>query len=137
MEQHILKALAEMEEATGWEVWVDWVSKNMRLATSPTSPGYSQFKRKMSALASSGLIIRTTAERKMAKATWKLTNAGWESLDEEKAAPEGVNTDEWVKKRFRYPADRVVWKAMMERFKNGELDVVFLPARASDEENRR
>lgn len=138
MDDQILSALGELGEATGWEVWVlicERMDKQPKVG-----PEYNAFKRSMDKLDKAGhIVVLTVGVARMAKATWTVTEAGQEALGARlrlRAAKlnvgdaEAKTAEDYVGKRHRAEdgsIPRAVWKELLKRHSDGELDIAFLP----------
>lgn len=139
METRILATLANWGEVTGWELWADeeGIADQLKQDTDPKGKDYGRFKRQLERLADLGYVEKTDDERRLAKATWSITQAGKHRIEQPQAS--GVEWESYIGKRVKAGTSipREVYRELMLRHRNGELDLAFLRPRASDEENRR
>lgn len=135
MEIRILSTLANWGDTQGWDLWADeeGIAEQLGKDKDPKGPEYGKYKRQVERLARLGYVEKTDGERKLARATWRLTQAGRHRI--EQPQPEGVDVESYVGKRVkggtRLPAE--VYRELMLRHREGTLDLAFLVPRDSSE----
>lgn len=129
MERVILRTLLNWGSVTGWELWAEeeGIAEQLGLRSDAKGRDYPKYKRAIDKLESQGYIEKGTAERRLAKAEWRITEAGKRFADQSDiTVDQATEGDDMLKRRISFPVDREVWKVMMNRFRSGEVDVVFL-----------
>lgn len=135
----ILTTLSAMGEATGWELWSD--DENgvaLQLGYLPQiGTQYNSFKRAMARLDQEDMIHQVAEEtNRMHKAVWSITKKGdeaWKLTYRRRAAESEMDpktAEDYVGKRHRAEdgsIPRAVWKELLKRHSDGELDIAFLP----------
>lgn len=117
------------DEAAGWELWVEHVAPALSEPTSADTLGYRRFKSALARLSREGVIEKATNNRQAARSVWKLTDEGWNWLDQQgrPVAPE-IDVSSYVKRRIRSdkPVPPLIYRELMRLHQAGQLDLVFM-----------
>ena len=133
MERSIIGTLLNWGVTNGWELWAEdeGVASQLGLPNAASTVGYKNYKTTLARLSETGLVIRTTEERKAHKALWSATEAGqlaWAEARTPSPTITGVDLDRYIGKKItgKNKVPREAWRALMVQVEAGELSVAFL-----------